>query len=70
MSTNAYISGVQNLGWTPFRGHLWQRNYYEHIVRSEGSLNRIRQYILDNPARWAFDRENPVARVIEPDGPY
>jgi REP element-mobilizing transposase RayT len=37
---------------------IWQRNYYEHIIRHEESMNRIRQYILDNPARWAFDREN------------
>jgi REP element-mobilizing transposase RayT len=29
----------------------WQRNYYEHIIRSEEGLNRIRQYILDNPAK-------------------
>jgi hypothetical protein len=37
----------------------------QHIVRDEESLNRIRQYILDNPARWAFDRENP--RAIDPE---
>jgi len=43
-------------------GHpLWQRNYYEHIIRNEESLNRIRQYIIDNPARWATDHENPDA---------
>lgn len=39
---------------------VWQRNYYEHIIRDDDDLNRIRQYILDNPARWAFDRENPA----------
>ncbi len=38
---------------------VWQRNYYDHIVRSEKSLNAIREYILFNPARWASDRENP-----------
>ena len=37
----------------------WQRNYYEHIVRDEDSLNRIREYILTNPLRWDLDRENP-----------
>ncbi len=37
----------------------WQRNYYEHVIRDEQSFNRIRQYILANPARWAVDRENP-----------
>jgi len=45
----------------------WQRNYYEHVVRDEESLNRIRQYILDNPARWEFDRENQAAKTPEPE---
>ena len=44
---------------------LWQRNYYEHIVRDEASLNRVRQYIADNPAQWEFDRENPAASAPE-----
>jgi putative transposase len=39
---------------------LWQRNYYEHIVRDDESLNRIRQYIADNPAPWELDPENPA----------
>ena len=34
---------------------LWQRNYYEHIMRNEKSLNEIRKYILENPAKWAED---------------
>jgi len=38
---------------------VWQRNYYEHIIRNERELNAIRQYIRDNPARWAEDIENP-----------
>jgi REP element-mobilizing transposase RayT len=38
---------------------LWQRNYYEHIIRNGDELNRTRQYIADNPARWDSDRENP-----------
>jgi len=38
---------------------LWQRNYYEHVIRSEESLNRIRDYIATNPIRWELDRENP-----------
>lgn len=43
----------------------WQRNYYEHVVRDEESLDRIRQYILNNPVRWEFDRENPAATTLE-----
>jgi hypothetical protein len=38
---------------------VWQRNYWEHIVRNEKALERIRRYILTNPARWQMDRENP-----------
>jgi len=38
---------------------IWQRNYYEHIIRNETSLQEIREYINNNPAQWANDRENP-----------
>lgn len=66
LTTKRYIDGVKQFGWTPFDGRLWQRNYFEHIIRNEESLKRIRQYILDNPARWEFDRENPFAIKLEP----
>lgn len=39
---------------------VWQRNYHEHIIRNENDLNRIREYIAFNPARWAEDEENPL----------
>jgi REP element-mobilizing transposase RayT len=42
-------------------GKLWQRNYYEHIIRNDDELNRIRAYIANNPAHWDMDRENPNA---------
>jgi len=35
---------------------VWQRNYYEHIIRNENELNRIRKYILNNPANWLNDK--------------
>ena len=38
---------------------LWQRNYYERVIRNERELDAIRQYIVDNPAKWAEDIENP-----------
>ncbi len=38
---------------------VWQRNFYEHIIRNDVSLNRIREYIMYNPIRWAADRDNP-----------
>lgn len=40
---------------------VWQRNYYEHIIRTERVLQAIRQYISDNPIRWHLDRYNPEA---------
>lgn len=64
MTTNAYIRGVADDGWRPFSRRLWQRNYYEHIVRNEDDLNRIRDYIAMNPAKWASDRENTAASSI------
>jgi REP element-mobilizing transposase RayT len=42
---------------------LWQRNYYEHIIRNEAELERIRRYIQDNPSQWEIDRENPAERA-------
>lgn len=37
---------------------VWQRNYYEHIIRNETALHNIQRYILENPRRWADDAEN------------
>jgi REP-associated tyrosine transposase len=40
---------------------VWQRNYYEHIIRHGESLQLVRRYILENPTRWQMDSENPDA---------
>ena len=40
-------------------GKFWQRNYYEHIIRNEDELNRIREYIWNNQLTWQLDGENP-----------
>jgi putative transposase len=48
---------------------LWQRNYWEHIVRNEPELNRIREYIHNNPAQWELDKlhpNNPVGAGLKP----
>ena len=37
-------------------GKLWQRNYYEHIIRDEQSYENIAAYILENPRQWEADR--------------
>ena len=50
--TTDYMLGVRAGRLKPFGGKLLQRNYYEHIVRSDESLELIREYILTNPTRW------------------
>ena len=47
-------------------GPLWQRNYYEHVIRDEDELKRIREYIANNPMQWELDRENPGYRDTGP----
>lgn len=59
MTTNEYIRKARFRGRLQFPRKVWQRNYYEHIIRDDPSLNRIREYILTNPTRWGLDRENP-----------
>jgi REP-associated tyrosine transposase len=49
---------------------VWQRNYYEHVIRDENELNRIREYIRDNPAAWQTDQENPAATKTEDREPW
>ena len=58
MTTNEYIRGVKSLGWQRFNGKLWQRNYYEHIIRNDQSYQRISAYIINNPAKWKEDKFN------------
>jgi REP element-mobilizing transposase RayT len=55
ITTNRYIHGVRDRGWPRFEEHVWQRNYYDHIVRNDADLDRIRLYIEHNPANWVTD---------------
>jgi len=70
MTTNDYLRRVHALGWPLLHGKLWQRNYYEHIIRNPGELDKIREYIVTNPLRWAWDRENPAAQSYVQDEPW
>ena len=58
ITTHKYTTNVKQNEWTPFPGKLWQRNYWEHIVRDENELNRIRRYIQNNPKKWQTDKLN------------
>jgi len=44
---------------------VWQRNYWEHIIRDEHDLNRIQEYIVNNPLQWELDNENPNEKSFE-----
>ena len=62
ITTVEYVRGVKTKGWQGFRGRLWQRNYYERIIRNENELNRAREYVANNPLQWELDRENPTRK--------
>lgn len=55
-TTNAYIRAVKAGSYPPFDQHIWQRNYYEHVVRSEADYLAIWQYIAENPLKWELDK--------------
>ena len=58
-TTNRYIDGVKHHQWPPFDKILWQRSFYDHVIRKNEDLNRVREYIRNNPLKWALDKENP-----------
>ncbi len=62
ITTLKYINGVKHYHWPSFSEKLWQRNYYEHIIRDENDLEQIRGYIINNPMQWESDKENPFAK--------
>ncbi len=55
MTTNQYIRLVKQNILPPFDKRLWQRNYYEHIIRNEPSYLEIARYIVENPLNWETD---------------
>ncbi len=54
MITAKQINILKNSVWNK----LWQSNYYDRIIRNEDELQRIRKYIIENPLKWEFDKNN------------
>ena len=54
MNTTKLINFIRNARGTT----VWQRNYYEHIIHNDDQLQRLRDYLIYNPARWHEDPEN------------
>jgi REP element-mobilizing transposase RayT len=66
LTTASYRHEVYDHNWTPYPGKLWQRSYFDHIVRTEEALAQIRLYIRENPARWNIDRYHPQPAGVDP----
>ena len=60
--TTKWINNQRDSSGIPF----WQRNYYEHIIRNQKDLDRIREYIENNPLKWKLDNENPAKTKSSP----
>ena len=64
LTTKRYTDGVKQKNWKPYNGKLWQRNYYEHIIRNDESYIRISEYIKNNPQNWKGDKiENRHSQI-------
>lgn len=66
-SLGAFIAGYKSAVTTAVNTErqtpgapVWQRSYYDHVIRDAGELERIREYIANNPLKWSLDRENPA----------
>ena len=57
VTTRSYVEGVKQRGWDPYDGRLWQRSFYDHIIRDDRDLDRIRTYMDANPGKWFEDSE-------------
>jgi putative transposase len=64
-TTRCYIRGVHQNRWQPFHKRLWQRGYYERIIRNPNNLNIVREYIINNPAAWHPGKENSMASFVQ-----
>lgn len=56
ITTVEYIRGVKTQNWEPFDCRLWQRSYWEHVIRNETAYQNISGYIINNPEHWVQDR--------------
>ena len=58
MTTNECIREVKNGNLPRFNNQIWQRSFYDHIIRKNESLNKIKEYIIINPKEWHKDKLN------------
>lgn len=70
ITTNRYIKGVKLGLLEPFRKRLWQRDYYDHVIRNEKECAIIEQYIASNPQNWENDKLRSREGMMEERGRY
>ena len=58
LTTRRYIDGVKNQNWPRFDNRLWQRNYYERVIRNDREHQALVDYVYANPSNWEEDLEN------------
>jgi len=61
ITARAYRRGAKRGLWPNLPSGLWQRGFYDHVIRDPDDEARIIQYITDNPTRWEEDPEHPAA---------
>jgi len=66
LAINRYWDVLRSKGRSSAHVKLWHRDYYEHVIRNEDELARIREYITNNPLQWSLDRENPNRKGTNP----
>lgn len=59
-STNEYIKGVKAGIYPPYKAHMWQRRYYEHVIRNDADLYETRKYIEENWMKRYLTKETPT----------
>ena len=65
LTTHRYMANVKDGEWKPFERKLWQRSFYDRVIRDDDDLGRVREYIRNNPLKWALDEYNPANRAGE-----
>jgi REP element-mobilizing transposase RayT len=61
LSTNQYIKGIKHQNWPKFFKRLWQRNYYERIIRDNKEYLAVKKYIRNNPDKLLKTKNPPAA---------
>ena len=63
ITTYRYGVGVKEHGWPRYHDKLWQRSFYDHVIRNQRAFEYIMRYVYENPIRWTADHLNPDCKV-------